>query len=273
MLPEWLLRTIAGVVQRNRSLGPSLDITRIVVPMPGLAPAFEGLEIVHISDLHVGEFPWEPRTTDAVSFVQKTAPDIVINTGDYLQGDPPVERVRELVEPFVVRQNRRGLPTMNLSILGNHDYFVDDESVSRLADELGVLGIEVLENRVVTYHRDEASLTFVGLTLDRPGFDAALQQFLQCSRPRIAIIHEPDIADTLPVDTADLVLAGHTHGGQIVAPGLRALIAHHFGNTHYVDGFYHVNGMLMYVNRGLGYTGLPLRVSARPEVCLVRLTR
>ena len=273
MLPEWLLLKIAGVVRRNRALAPPLDITRITVPLCGLARAFEGLEIVHISDLHVGEYPWEPRIADAVSFVQKTAPDIVINTGDYLQGDPPIERVRDLVEPFVVRHNLHGSPALNLSILGNHDYFVDDESVSRLADELCVLGIEVVENRVITCRRDDASLTFVGLTRDRPGFDAALQQFLQCARPRIAIIHEPDIAAALPHDAADLVLAGHTHGGQIVAPGLRGLIARRFGNTHYVDGFYHVNGMLMYVNRGLGYTGLPLRVSARPEVCLVRLTR
>ena len=71
----------------------------------------------------------------------------------------------------------------------------------------------------------------------------------------------------------DLVLAGHSHGGQIAIPGLTRRIVHLFNGSRYVDGFYMVNGNRVYVNRGLGATGLPVRFRAAPELTILQLVR
>jgi predicted MPP superfamily phosphohydrolase len=106
-----------------------------------------------------------------------------------------------------------------------------------------------------------------------PGFDRAVEDVLASSRPRIALVHEPEVAERLPWGAADLVLCGHTHGGQITLPGLEPFIVRRFAKTKYVEGIYQIQGMPVYVNRGLGTTGLPIRFRARPEVALITLVR
>jgi predicted MPP superfamily phosphohydrolase len=106
----------------------------------------------------------------------------------------------------------------------------------------------------------------------QPRFDAAIAALLDAPRPRIVLIHEPDLAGWLPARGVDLVLAGHTHGGQATLPFLERVIVRAFARSHFVEGWYSVNDNLMYVNRGLGFTGYPLRVRVRPEVAIFRLS-
>jgi len=156
------------------------------------------------------------------------------------------------------------------------DEFLKDDSPSayeRLIDGLRSLGVSVLINAAVEVERGGERMSIVGLTHHTDDLQAGVEQLLRTSRPRLAIIHEPDLVERLPSGSADLVLAGHTHGGQITLPGLTRIIAQKFAGTRYSEGFYHVNGMLMYVNRGLGTTGLPLRFRAMSEVTLMRLVR
>lgn len=273
-LPRSWLLALAHLPTRFGLFTSSLEVTRIIVEIPNLPPALDGLCIAHISDMHVGDGMWLPAHVDeAAGVIREEAPDIIINTGDFLQWEPDVARVLPFVAPFASIGARDGRDAAHIAILGNHDYFADRTTIERLIDGLEQLGITVLINEVTHVKRDGAQLSLVGLTHHTDNLERGIHLLETAGRPRLAIIHEPDLAERLPPASADLILAGHTHGGQITLPGLASIIAKKFGETAYSEGFYHVNGMLMYVNRGLGTTGLPLRFRAMPEVTLLRLVR
>ncbi|GAC1327739.1 MAG: hypothetical protein NVS2B16_20120 [Chloroflexota bacterium] len=263
---------LARLPTRYGILKSRLEVTRLTIEMPDLPPALDGLLIAHISDMHVGEGHWLPVHVDeAAAAIRREAPDVTINTGDFLQWDPNVDTVLQYVAPLVSSQTSTNTPALHVAILGNHDYYAGEASIQRLITGLHGLGVRVLTNDVAPVTRDGATLSLVGVTHHTSDFDAGVKCLLATPRPRVALIHEPDLMQYLPHASADLVLAGHTHGGQITMPGLAAVIAHRFGHTAYTEGFYHVNDMLVYVNRGLGTTGLPLRLGARPEVAFLRL--
>lgn len=254
-------------------LAPNLEVTHYTISMRGLPSGLDGIRIAHISDFHVGDGAWGPAAAaHAVEAIERENPDIVVNTGDYMQWEPPVHRVVDTVAPFVRSEDASWVrPTF--SILGNHDYYAGDEAVEELSFHLGQLGVTMLINRGACWTREGAELSIVGLTQEEGDLEAGIDVLLGASRPRIALLHRPDLIEHLPRGAADLVLAGHTHGGQMVIPGFKMLITRKFAHTGYGDGFYFVNGMLMFINRGLGTTGLPLRYNARPEVSILRLTR
>jgi predicted MPP superfamily phosphohydrolase len=158
-------------------------------------------------------------------------------------------------------------------VFGNHDFYAGEQIVADLQSRLTSLGVTMLVNRATCIAQERGGISVVGLTTEAPGFEEAVDRLLESARPRIALMHEPDLAERLPPDSADLILAGHTHGGQITLPGLEAIIVRLFSGSSYVQGMYRVNGMRMYVNRGLGSTGMPLRFRAHPEVAVIRLAR
>jgi predicted MPP superfamily phosphohydrolase len=138
------------------------------------------------------------------------------------------------------------------------------------------MGVSVCVNEAVCIHRAGVGVSFVGISGDGPeaiDFYRGVAALQAASRPRVALIHEPDLAWLLPPGSADVILSGHTHGGQIALPLLQPLIVRHFTGSHFIEGRYTVNGMPLYVNRGLGFTGLPIRFRSAPELTFVRLAR
>lgn len=266
-----------SLVQRGaQALGriippPALEVSRFDLRLPDLPSQLDGFCIAQVSDLHIGEGVWGPERADEASQVLREAgPDVIVNTGDFLEETPPWERVAEVAYLF-------GAPAQdahrNLAILGNHDYYAGPDAVEVLKSHLDDLGIEVLENRSVCVEHHGAGITFVGITDEVPGYEDAVNQLLRADRPRIALVHVPDLAERLPSGAADLILAGHTHGGQITVPLLEGFIVRAFCGSRYVEGMYVVNANRLYVNRGLGCVGLPLRVRAAPEITILRLLR
>lgn len=217
---------------------------------------------------------WTPvEAAEAAELVHAARPDVVVNTGDYLQEEPPIEKVGHVASRFLLGQHPAVSGPANLAVLGNHDYYAGDENVAELSAHLESLGVCMLVNRGACVVSWSQGVSFVGLTDDAPGFDGAVAALLSSARPRIALVHEPDLAERLPPGCADLVLAGHTHGGQITLPGMKPFITRRFAKSNYVEGLYRINEMPVYVNRGLGCSGLPIRFRARPEVALIRLVR
>jgi predicted MPP superfamily phosphohydrolase len=269
-----LIVALARLVGLRRVLAAGVETTRLELRIAHLPPALEGFCIAHVSDFHIGEGMWIPvDAPEAAHVVHAANVDVVVNTGDYLQEEPPLDRVEEIASAFLVRGSSSACGPANLSILGNHDYFVEDEMVDELTDRLEGIGVQVLVNRATCVQRDGRGISFVGLTDEVPGFEQGVADLLSSARPRVALIHEPELAERLPPGSADLVLAGHTHGGQITLPGLKPWITRQFAHSKYVEGLYQVNGMPVYVNRGIGCSGLPFRFRSRPEVALIRLVR
>src|SRR4051812_14587641 len=102
-LPKPLLIGLADVVRRTGAFTSRLEITHHEVPIAGLAPELDGFTIAHISDLHVGEGRWlPPLFEEAIDAVQRSQADILVNTGDFLQWDPPAGKAREMMARFMI---------------------------------------------------------------------------------------------------------------------------------------------------------------------------
>jgi uncharacterized protein len=253
---------------------PRLEVNTYSVPVQNLDPALDGFTIVQVSDLHVGPGPWlPPRWEEAAAVVRAGEADLVVNTGDFLQWEPPPEKARRVFERFLPGSGRGDDPALAVAILGNHDYIAGEEAVCALTRELRTEGVHVLTNEVMSVRHGNSTVTLVGLAAERPGVDKAIEALTRAPRPRIVLVHRPDEAVALPAGSADLVLAGHTHGGQVALPGVRAFTVRHFCKSQFVEGWYAVSGNRLYVNRGLGCTGYPVRFRSRPEVSIFRLTR
>ena len=267
------LLLLARVVRRLHAY-PRLEVNEYAVPVPNLDPALDGFTIVQVSDLHIGPGPWLPPTWEAAAEVVRSGEaDLVVNTGDFLQWEPPPEKARRVFERFLPGSGHGDDPALAVAILGNHDYFAGEEAVSSLTRELRTEGVHVLTNEVMSVRHGSSIVTVAGLARERPGMEEAIEALARAPRPRVVLVHWPDEAVSLPAGSADLVLAGHTHGGQVALPGLRAFTVRHFCKSQFVEGWYAVSGNRLYVNRGLGCTGYPVRFRSRPEVTIFRLTR
>jgi uncharacterized protein len=275
LIPYWARNALANLLVPHDILVSRLDISTIELKLKNLPPERDGFTIAQVSDLHVGlATHWIPRwASEAADAVRRARVDVVVNTGDFIWKEPPAAKALAYATPFILRKPGTDTCSVNFAILGNHDYYARPDYRRELVDELEDAGIDVLTNEAVCVGHGAGGLSFVGLTDEEDTFEQGLGLLQQCARPRIALVHAPDLAEKIPHGAADLVLAGHTHGGQCTLPFLEKFIVRHGCGSNYVEGLYTINDMPVYVNRGLGCTGLPVRFRARPEVTLIRLVR
>jgi uncharacterized protein len=275
LIPYWARNALANFLVPQNILVSRLDVSTLDVRIAHLPPGLEGFTIAQVSDLHVGAAThWVPRWAgEAGEAVRRANVDVVVNTGDFYWKQPPAVKARAYAVKFMLHKRGVDSRAVNLAILGNHDYYAPVQLRNELVHELEESGINVLTNEAVCVPRGSDGISFVGLTDEEDSFERGIHVLQSCSRPRVALVHKPDLAEKLPRGAADLVLAGHTHGGQFTLPGLEETIVRHGCGSNYVEGLYTINDMPVYVNRGLGCTGLPVRFRARPEVTLIHLTR
>ena len=220
-----------------------------------------------VSDLHTGA-PWvdERKVARIVGRVNAQRPDLVALVGDY--ADPKVP-LGTPVAPEAVAELLAALeaPLGVFAVLGNHDWYHFGERVPRALREAG---LEVLENDAVAVEHEGEVLWVAGLA-DMRERDADVSVALAMVPPQqtlIALTHDPDMFPSLR-DRAQVVLAGHTHGGQIGLPLLRRAAAP--SSRGYTGGEVREGGGYMYVSRGVGTTGLPIRLAAPPEVAVLTM--
>lgn len=275
MIPHWARNALADLLVPRNILVSQLEVSTLEIPIAGLPAALDGFTIAHVSDLHVGSAThWIPRwAPEAADAVRRAKVDVVVNTGDFFWKDPPAAKARAYASLFIRADRGVDSHTVNFAILGNHDYYVPLETRRSLTDHLHDSGITVLTNEAVCLQRGSAGISLVGLTDEEDSFERGLAMLQTSARPRIALVHVPDLVEKIPRGAADLVLAGHTHGGQFTLPFLEQHIVRYGCGSNYVEGLNTINEMPVYINRGLGYTGFPVRFRARPEVALVRLVR
>lgn len=251
-----------------------VEVTRLDVWSEDLPRGLDGLKVVHLTDLHAG--PLVPlRTLRRWRILaEREQPDLLLFTGDFVDSLP--EEMAPLLEAF----RDFPAPLGRFAVLGNHDYFQDPRPIW---EGLQAIGVGCLENRSALVERGGARLAILGLQ-DPMARNGRFQgeQFGPGPDPetaaegipedawRIGLTHRPTDWRWARRAGARLTLAGHTHGGQInLVPGVSS--ARMLGP--WTSGLYHLGGQSLYVSRGLGVVGLPLRISAPPELAVLTLRR
>jgi uncharacterized protein len=257
----------AGEISRHE-----LEIVYRTITIPRLPDPFAGLKIVQISDFHFHEYTEAAFVEAVVRRVNEVAPDLVVMTGDFVSSKPLPRQFSVRMSYHCAEILSRIECPLRYAILGNHDALVGAPAVT---DSLQTHGIPVLTNSSVPLERDGRRLWLAGMQdalEQRPDLLTALPTGRNPGRePLILLAHEPDFADRVLGEQIDLVLSGHTHGGQIRIPFLPPLLLPEMG-TKYVEGLFRLrDGTQLYVNRGIGAVNLPFRFRCPPEISVITL--
>ena len=244
----------------------------IAIRIKDLPASFENYRIAQVTDMHAGHTPLA-YLQRVIAKVNELKPDLVVFTGDLIHHDasaiPPVAlMVKSVAAPVAIS-------------FGNHEFGPfrgDDEPFEAMLAELveaavTAAGATVLRNRSLPIKHADGRLWIVGLDdLWFGDFDpAAAFADVPRGEPVIALSHNPDTAEMLGPFSPDLILSGHTHGGQIRLP-IYGAIRLNVAQPQYDMGHFHLPGSQLFVSSGVGYI-LRLRFNCRPEVPIFKLTR
>jgi len=247
------LLTLVGIVVARRP-----RVVRVTVPIADLPTDLAGFRILQLSDLHIGPTIRRPFVDAVVDRANALRPDLVAVTGDVADGLVP--ELREHVAPL----GRLRAPHGAYFVTGNHEYYWDVRGWTR---ELERLGIEVLSNEHRMVVRGEGRLLVAGVTdLSAASDPAAAVAGAPPSDVRVLLAHQPRSAFAAQAAGYDLQLSGHTHGGQYFPFNLLVRLFQPF-----VAGLHRLESMWLYVSRGTGYWGPPLRLGAPAEITLLEL--
>lgn len=243
-----------------------LKIERVEIPVPGLPPALDGFRIGQISDLHLEPFTTQKDIFEAVQTLNSLKTDLVTVTGDFVTNNT---KAAGLVADTV---SHLEAPHGVFASLGNHDFWSGADDVVRALKQSK---IPVLSNETRRIGTDKGTLWLGGIDsvyITKPDVRKTLQHWKQ-TQPLVLMMHEPDAADDISAaGVKALQLSGHTHGGQLVfgkrSPSPIRRARH---GKKYLAGHYKVGDLELYVNRGIGCVGLPLRIGAPPEVTEITL--
>ncbi|GJF17284.1 metallophosphatase [Mycolicibacterium cyprinidarum] len=245
------------------ALGPP-NMLRVPVRLRHLDPVFDGFRIAVVSDIHLGPLLGRAHTERIVGMINETEPDLVAVVGDLVDGT--VQELGAAAAPLRDLQSREG----TFFVTGNHEYFVEDTAA--WLKELERLGLQVLRNENTRIRRGAAGFDLAGVNdiagrshSDAPDFDRALAG-VNPAGPTILLAHQPVQVAEAAARGVDLQVSGHTHGGQMwpfhyvvsqAQPALAGLSA--------------VQDTQLYVTRGAGFWGPPVRIGAPPDISVLSL--
>ena len=264
-----LYKTIRFVGKTGPITGPLLtngkiDINRIDVPINNLPDAFNGLKLLHLSDIHAGDYIRPAYIKRIVKLSNELDPDIVFITGDFTETDP--KHAPWAVEILATLKNKYGI----FAVLGNHDIWNGDQEISK---ELAKNNIELLRNSNQPVSINNETLYVAGVDdykFGEPNLAIAIKDIPESS-VTILLSHHPDIVEQLNGKKIDLMLAGHMHGGQWILPFIGPpLVPTKFGMKHF-SGMSKANDTYVYTSKGIGTTTVPLRINCPPEITLLTL--
>jgi hypothetical protein len=245
-------------------------LTRRTLVFPDLPREFDGLTIAHLSDLHAGVHLEEDRMQEIVAQVNALRPDLILQTGDMIDISP------SYVAPYVRAFRDLSAPLGCVTVLGNHDHYTGAALVARGVRDAGHT---MLINDCHVIARGNAQLALLGIddpdtwSLDDPQH-AYIDRAVRQAPPhafKILLAHRPGAWDGAVPRGIPLTLSGHIHGGQFYLPVLGWSAGRLI--TKYVMGHFQRGASQLYVSRGIGVVGIPIRVFVPPEIELFELRR
>jgi predicted MPP superfamily phosphohydrolase len=253
-----------------------IEITRPEIRLTGLPAAFDGLRIAQLSDIHMDEFTEPFFLHHVIDRINQLQPDVVLLTGDFVSYEIG-SRHFAIGSAWQCANILTSLRCTQLyAVMGNHDVYVSAKDVT---SALRANRITVLNNSCLPIERPGARIWLAGVDdplVGDPKPELAIPESIRNvpNEPVILMCHAPDYADDLLAHPAgqavDLMLSGHTHGGQVRLPLVGALQLPDLGKK-YVEGWFQLGRMQLYVNRGIGTIGIPFRFDCPPEITLLTL--
>jgi predicted MPP superfamily phosphohydrolase len=260
------------------------------IEIPHLPAALDGLRIVHLSDIHVGPYLRMRELQSLTERVNKLRPDLIAITGDLIDRD--IESLPDAVAGLRALRSTHGI----YMVTGNHDIYTDPFSFNRrsrgavrIADAVAQIGIRTLRDETVMIGEGAAQMALLGmdwivqrgeanLFYDRARTRAtlnALDEKLEPDTAKVLLVHHPETFHECAGRNIGLTLSGHTHGGGQILLG--DFQGQPLGIARlrftYTRGLYQEGNSSLYVSRGIGYLGLPIRLNCPPEIAQFRLTR
>ena len=245
-----------------------LIIKEYPIKTKNLSIAYDGLKIVHFSDLHYGSTIGLKELKETVKKINKLKPDIIVFTGDLVEDN--VKLSKKEIKQIIKELDNLNPKIETLAVIGNHDY--DHDYWNKIVPNLNWT---VLDNTYkYVYNGTKEKIVFVGfddLTEGKPDYDNAFS-FLNEQTENIYTIvlaHEPDQVDEISDYEFNLVLSGHSHLGQVRFPLIGALYTPP-GSKKYFDEHYKIGDADLYINGGIGTSLIKLRFFNKPSINLYR---
>jgi uncharacterized protein len=242
-------------------------VTHPAIPLAGLPSAWVGARIALLTDLHYGRLTKLDHVRRIVKLTNAARPDVVVFTGDL------VSRLESPEVPLAKALAEISAPLSKFAVPGNHDYWSGFGPVSQCLRDAG---FTLLINSHTVLRRQGQPLVLAGvddLWAGRPDLAGALARLSSdaAEAKRIVLCHNPDYADIMPAQPrVDLMLCGHTHGGQVKIPfGPRPELP--IENEKYAAGLAQGPQCRLYTSVGLGMVGIPIRFNCRPEIAIITL--
>jgi len=247
---------LTGVYGVASALGFEVNTYRI--PVPHLPASFDGFTIVQLTDLHHGfgiPISVIDRVIHQVNLLEK---DVVACTGDYIHGGDGISAIDTVWSRLMTLKAKVGV----YSVLGNHDHWMNNTDRSLYWLEKSGQNVR---HRAVSIRRGDERI-WIGGAGDMFGDNLGIDDAFRNTPPdecKILLSHNPSAADSKFETRVDLMICGHTHGGQIAIPPYAARLS----------GLQQKSGMNVYISRGIGWYMAPIRINCAPEISVLRLAR
>ena len=265
-------QTFAAILRAAMIEPHQIEITRQRITLEKLPAEFQSFRVVQISDVHHSPFLDEERINEAVRMANDLQPDLVALTGDY------ISHSRDYIAPCARALGRLRAAHGVFAVLGNHDHWTDG---ALMREALTRQGIRVLCNESARIEKSASYIRLAGvddMMVKRDDLRKALEE-TTWNETRILLSHNPAIIREAARAGVDLVLSGHTHGGQI---NWRMLVGRKDRKTarwlrrpsrRLMRGHAQLGSTQLYVNRGLGTVVVPLRYGCPPEITLIEIVK
>jgi predicted MPP superfamily phosphohydrolase len=243
-----------------------IQVNTYRIPVPNLPSAFSGFRIVHLTDLHHGLLVPLAVIHHVVSQANTIRPDLILCTGDYVHQRNTSSEIDQ-VWPVMAQLTA---PCGVYSVLGNHDHWADTNRSLYWLERTR----QDIRHKAVRIDREKQSLWVAGagdLYEDHRNLDIVLSMIPE-EDCRLVLAHNPDSADTTHSRRIDLMISGHTHGGQVVIPFFGAPVLP-VKNKSYSSGLKcSPQGEKIFISRGIGWAICPVRFNCLPEIAVLELT-
>ncbi len=247
----------------------NIQVEKINIAIENLPESFDGAKIVHLTDFHSKNFG--EREKKVLEILEDINPDFIFITGDFI--DYRTKDINSCQEFWRKLSNQHQGKTFG--VLGNHEHWIKSPDISAIKKLLEEGGISILNNENRKIFQGNKYIYLLGVDDPDSEKDDLPKTMIGAEEniPKILLAHSPDIVDNLRGEKVDLILVGHTHGGQIRIPFVKPFWVPTKNRGKYASGLFEIGKTILYVNRGIGMATLPIRFNCSPEIVVIELKK